>query len=150
MIYQSKSVTGSKRCGAKSVSGFTLIEMLVVLVLITMLAGLVGPQLINRVGSSKVKIADTQIKLIASGLDTFRLDVGRYPTTDEGLKALSVQPEGVKNWTGPYLAEDVPLDPWDNPYHYERPGKNGAYALYSLGQDASVGGEGESVDQGKF
>ena len=134
----------------KTKRGFTLIEMLVVLVLITMLAGLVGPQLINRVGTSKVQIASTQIKLLGSGLDTFRLDVGRYPTTDEGLEALMVKPEGVDNWFGPYLAEAVPLDPWNNEYHYERPGKEGPYALYSLGMDGAVGGEGEDIDQGKF
>lgn len=137
------------RCSRRN-RGFTLIEMLVVLVLITMLAGLVGPQLIGRVGSSKVKVADTQIKLISSGLDTFRLDVGRYPSSEEGLRALMIAPDGIKNWDGPYLSDSVPLDPWDQPYFYKNPGKNGPYALYTLGLDQAEGGEDESQDVGKF
>ncbi len=130
--------------------GFTLIEMLVVLVLITLLAGLVGPKLFQKVGSSKTKVAAVQMELIASALDTYRLDVGQYPDTDQGLPALRVMPKNVKNWDGPYLSEDIPNDPWDNPYFYTRPGKTGAYALYTLGLDAAEGGEGEDQDLGKF
>ena len=131
--------------------GFTLIEMLVVLVLITLLASLVGPRLFQKVGSSKIKVAGAQIELLSSALDTYRLDVGKYPGTEQGLQALRVKPENVKkNWDGPYLAKDVPLDPWDSPYIYKVPGKNGAYALYSLGLDSEVGGEDENQDIGSF
>jgi len=130
--------------------GFTLIELLVVLVIITLLASLVGPQLFNKLGSSKVKVASAQIELLSSALDTYRLDTGHYPSSEQGLLALRQRPEKEKNWDGPYLAKDVPADPWDEPYHYKRPGKNGAYALYSLGQDATDGGEGEAQDQGLF
>jgi len=135
---------------SKSDKGFTLIEMLVVLVLIGMLGGLVGPQLFQKVGSSKIKVAQTQIELISSGLDTYRLDVGYYPTTVQGLSALRLKPEGIKNWDGPYLSKDVPSDPWDQPYHYKRPGKAGPYALYSLGLGAEKGGESEEQDLGVF
>lgn len=128
--------------------GFTLIEMLVVLVLITLLAGLVGPQLFQKVGSSKVKVGGAQIELIASGLDTYRLDVGKYPTTEQGLSALRSKPEAVRNWDGPYLSKSVPNDPWDNSYIYKRPGKAGPYALYSFGGDGEKGGEGEAQDLG--
>lgn len=134
----------------KNVNGFTLIEMLVVLVLITLLAGLVGPQLFQKIGSSKTKVASAQIELIASGLDTFRLDVGRYPTTAQGLDALRVEPETVKNWDGPYLSKNVPNDPWDSAYIYKRPGEDGPYALYSLGLDSEEGGEDEDQDIGQF
>jgi len=130
--------------------GFTLIELLVVLVIITLLATLVGPQLFQKLGSSKVKVAGAQIKLIASALDTFRLDTGHYPSTDQGLQSLLTKPSKEKNWDGPYLADLVPLDPWENEYHYKRPGKNGAYALFTFGQDAAEGGEKEAKDQGKF
>ena len=133
-----------------STRGFTLIEMLVVLVLITLLAGLVGPRLFQKVGSAKVKVAAAQIELLSSALDTYRLDVGSYPTSEQGLVALRVEPEGAKNWDGPYLAKDVPADPWDNPYIYKRPGKKDPYALYSLGMDAELEGEGENQDVGQF
>ena len=130
--------------------GFTLIEMLVVLVLITLLAGLVGPKLFQKVGSSKTKVASVQIELIVSGLDTYRLDVGRFPTTAQGLAVLRVKPENSRNWDGPYLSEDIPNDPWDQPYIYKRPGKIGPFALYTYGLDGEEGGEGEDQDLGKF
>jgi len=130
--------------------GFTLIEMLVVLVIITLLATLVGPKLFNKIGSSKIKVAGAQIELLTSGLDTYRLDIGRYPTTKQGLAALRQAPDAVKHWDGPYLSKSVPLDPWDNPYHYKRPGKKGPFALYTLGRDGKQGGEGEDQDIGDF
>ncbi len=130
--------------------GFTLIEMLVVLVIITLLATLVGPKLFNKVGSSKIKVAAAQIELISSGMDTYRLDVGRFPTTEQGLAALRKAPSGVKHWDGPYLSKPVPNDPWDNPYHYKFPGNDNPYALYSLGRDGKKGGEKEDQDQGLF
>lgn len=130
--------------------GFTLIEMLVVLVIITLLSTLVGPKLFNKLSSSKVKVAATQIELLSSALDTYRLDVGDYPSTEQGLAALRKKPQGVHHWDGPYLAKQLPLDPWDHPYHYEKPGKHNAYALYTLGRDGVPGGEGEDKDQGMF
>jgi general secretion pathway protein G len=130
--------------------GFTLIEMLVVLAIITLLATLVGPKLFSKVGSSQIKVAAAQIELLSSALDTYRLDVGRYPTTEQGLAALRKPPEGVKNWDGPYLSKKIPNDPWDTAYHYKRPGTENPYALYSLGRDAVKGGEKEDKDQGLF
>jgi len=130
--------------------GFTLIEMLVVLVIITLLATLVGPKLFGKISSSKIKVAAAQIELLSSGLDTYRLDVGRYPTTEQGLLALRKAPSGVKHWDGPYLSKPVPNDPWDSPYHYNRPGKDNPYALYTLGRDGKKGGDKEDQDQGQF
>jgi len=130
--------------------GFTLIEMLVVLVIITLLATLVGPKLFGKVGSSKIKVAAAQIELIASGLDVYRLDIGQFPSTEQGLAALRAAPDGVKNWDGPYLSKSLPNDPWEKPYLYKRPGKSGPYALYTLGRDGAAGGEGEDQDQGQF
>lgn len=132
--------------------GFTLLEMLVVLVIIGLLAGLVGPRLFSKVDSSKISAAETQIKMLKGALETMRLDINRFPTTDEGLKILYVSPaqEQVKKlWQGPYLDEEVPLDPWENPYQYSIPGKNGQpYALYSFGADGQAGGEGTAADIG--
>lgn len=132
--------------------GFTLIEMLVVLVIIGMLAGLVGPKLFGRVDSSKVKTAEVQIKMFKGSLETFRLDVGRFPTQAEGLPGLNqapTEPGARTRWRGPYLDQDVPLDPWSNPYQYSLPGANGQpFALYSLGADGKRGGEGTDADIG--
>lgn len=132
--------------------GFTLIEMLVVLVIIGMLAGLVGPKLFGRVDSSKVQTAGAQIKMFKGSLETFRLDVGRFPTQAEGLPVLNQPPAEERaraHWRGPYLDQDVPLDPWGNPYLYNLPGANGQpYALYSLGGDGKRGGEGTDADVG--
>lgn len=133
-------------------TGFTLIEMLVVLVIIGMLAGLVGPKLFGRVDSSKVKTAEVQIKMFKGALETFRLDVGRLPTQAEGLLVLNQAPteERAKaRWRGPYLDQEVPLDPWGNTYLYGLPGANGQpFALYSLGADGKRGGEGTDADIG--
>lgn len=132
--------------------GFTLIEMLVVLVIIGMLAALVGPKLFGRVDSSKVKTAEVQMKMFKGSLETFRLDVGRFPTQAEGLLVLNQAPtdERVRaRWRGPYLDQEVPLDPWGNPYLYTLPGVNGQpFALYSLGGDGKRGGEGTDADVG--
>nr|WP_295774062.1 type II secretion system major pseudopilin GspG [Rhodoferax sp.] len=132
--------------------GFTLIEMLVVLVIIGMLAGLVGPKLFGRVDSSKIKTAEVQVKMFKGALETFRLDVGRLPTQAEGLLVLNQVPaeERAKaRWRGPYLDQDVPMDPWGNPYLYSLPGASGQpFALYSLGADGKRGGEGSDADIG--
>lgn len=128
--------------------GFTLIELLVVLVLISLLAGLVGPKLFNQVGSSKTKVANAQIELLTSALNTYRLDMGSYPTTEQGLPALMTAPSDDSGmWNGPYLAKELPADPWNNAYHYAlKP--NYEFALYSLGRDNQEGGDGEDQDVG--
>jgi general secretion pathway protein G len=127
--------------------GFTLIELLVVLAILALLAGLVGPQVMNALSDSKGKTAKLQIEDLGAGLDLYRLDVGRYPTTNEGLEALISEPPGVANWNGPYLKKQVvPQDPWNRPYVYRYPGENGPYDLYTLGLDNAPGGEGEAED----
>lgn len=132
--------------------GFTLIEMLVVLVIIGLLAGLVGPRLFGHVDSSKVRTAEVQIKMFKGSLETFRLDVGRFPTQTEGLLVLNQTPKEARartHWRGPYIDQDVPLDPWGNPYIYSLPGAGGQpFSLYSLGGDNKRGGEGTDADIG--
>ena len=136
----------------KSSQGFTLIEMLVVLVIIGMLAGLVGPKLFTRVDTSKVQTAKTQVKMFKSTLETLRLDIGRFPTEAEGLALLSTPPGDEKlktRWRGPYLDDELPQDPWGNPYQYSLPGSGGQpFALYSLGADGKRGGENFDADVG--
>lgn len=136
-----------KREHRKGSQGFTLIELLVVLAIIGLLAGLVGPQVMKHLGESKTKTARLQIEELASALDMYRLDVGRYPTGDEGLQALIEQPASARVWNGPYLRKKkVPGDPWNNAYHYVAPGQHGKFDLFSLGADGSDGGEGEDQD----
>jgi general secretion pathway protein G len=127
--------------------GFTLIELLVVLAIIGLLAGLVGPQVIKHLGESKTKTARLQIEELASALDMYKLDVGRYPAGDEGLAALIEQPASAKFWNGPYLRKKkVPVDPWNFPYHYSAPGQHGKFDIFTLGADNAEGGEGEDQD----
>ena len=132
--------------------GFTLIEMLVVLVIIGMLAGLVGPRLFGHVDSSKIKTSEVQIKMLRGSLETFRLDVGRYPTQGEGLLVLTQSPTEDRaraRWRGPYLDQELPPDPWGAPFLYSLPGAGGQpYALYSLGADGKPGGDGTDADIG--
>lgn len=128
-------------------TGFTLIEMLVVLAIIGLLAGLVGPQVIKHLGESKTKTARLQIEELSSALDLYRLDVGRYPSGSDGLEALIEAPANAGNWNGPYLRKKkVPLDPWGKPYVYVSPGEHGKFDLYTLGADEKEGGEGEDQD----
>lgn len=127
--------------------GFTLIELLVVLAILGLLAGLVGPQLIKHLGESKSKTAKLQIEEFSSSLDMYRLDVGKYPATDEGLNALVEAPGTAKVWNGPYMKKKkIPMDPWNNPYHYASPGQHGKFDVFSLGADNSEGGDGEDAD----
>ena len=138
------------RAGVGRSAGFTLIELMVVLVILGLLAGLVGPALFGRVDSSKVQTAETQIKMLRGALQAYRLDVGRFPSTAEGLAALIRAPaEASEFWKGPYLEDEVPPDPWNAPYRYEQPADNlQGFALYSLGADSEEGGEGVDAEVG--
>jgi len=126
--------------------GFTLIEIMIVVIIIGLLAALVAPRLFGKLTTAKQKSAKAQIELFGTSLDAFRLDIGRYPTTEEGLKALREQPSGVEGWNGPYLPKEVPTDPWGRPYLYKSPGDHGEYDLFSYGLDGIEGGEGENQD----
>lgn len=126
--------------------GFTLLELLVVVVIIGLLAGLVGPRFFDQVGKSNTKIARAQIDSLEKALDQYRLDVGSYPTTEQGLEALNTRPQNVDKWAGPYLKKAVPPDPWGVRYIYKAPGDHGDYDLSSFGSDRQVGGSGEATD----
>lgn len=126
--------------------GFTLIELLVVLAILTMLAGLIGPRLLNQLGGAKVKTTAVQIADLEKSLELFKLDVGRFPNTKEGLAALDARPEGLSGWNGPYLKGGVPNDPWGKPYQFKSPTENGGIEILSLGADGQPGGEGENAD----
>ena len=130
----------------KSSRGFTLIELLVVLAILTLLAGLVGPRVLNQLGGAKSKTAGVQISDLDKSLELFKLDVGRYPTTEEGLGALITKPGSVNGWTGPYLKGGLPSDPWGYPYRYANPGPSGGIEILSLGADNAPGGDGENAD----
>lgn len=128
-------------------AGFTLLELLVVIVIIGLLAAYVGPKYFAQLGKSEVTIAKAQIEAFEKSLDTFRLDVGRYPTTEEGLAALQVAPAtaGAK-WNGPYMKKGVPPDPWGHPYQYKAPGSKAEFEILSLGRDGKPNGTGEDAD----
>ena len=127
-------------------SGFTLLELLVVLVILGMLVGYVAPKYFAQLGKSEVKTARAQINSLEKALDQYRLDVGRYPTGEQGLAALNVRPAAEPKWAGPYLQKAVPNDPWGRPYLYKAPGEHGEYDLSSLGKDGQPGGDEESLD----
>jgi len=129
--------------------GFSLIELLIVMVILGLLASLVGPKMFGKLGMAKQKTAKTQIEMLMAGLDAFRLDTGKYPSSQEGLEAL-VTSTGADKWQGPYLAKGLPKDPWDNPYNYQNPGEHGEVDVSSYGADGQSGGEGEDVDIGSW
>lgn len=139
MIYHFKKHVSDSR-------GFTLVELIVVVIIIGLLAGLVLPQFIRQEEKAKLKTARAQIELLGTALDTFRLDVGRYPTSDEGLQALRQKPGGIDRWDGPYLKKELPMDPWSKPYIYKSPGEHGPYDILSYGADGAPGGEGDNRD----
>lgn len=126
--------------------GFTLLELLIVIVIIGLLAAYVGPKYFAQLGKSEITVARSQIEAFEKALDTYRLDTGRYPTTEEGLGALVVAPTNASRWGGPYLKKQVPLDPWGNPYLYRSPGKSKDVDITSLGKDGQPGGDGEAAD----
>jgi general secretion pathway protein G len=126
--------------------GFTLLELLVVIVIIGLLAGYVAPRYFSQVGRSEVQVARAQIDSLEKALDQYRLDLRRYPSAEEGLGALVAQPASVAGWNGPYLKKAVPNDPWGRPFVYRVPGEKGEFELASLGRDGKPGGAGEDAD----
>lgn len=126
--------------------GFTLLELLVVVVIIGLLAAYVGPRYFSQLGKSEITVALAQMDALEKALDTFRLDVGRYPTTDEGLGALMQSPASLVRWNGPYLKKTVPADPWGHPFSYRSPGTNREFEILSYGRDGQPGGSGDDAD----
>jgi general secretion pathway protein G len=126
--------------------GFTLLELLVVMVIIGLLAAYVAPRYFSQVGRSEVRSAQAQVAALRNALDAYRLDMGNYPTTEQGLAALSTRPQNAARWNGPYLQRAVPPDPWGRPYQYRSPGEHGEFDLLSLGKDGQPGGSAEAAD----
>ena len=145
MIADQKKIPATRTAGAED--GFTLVELLVVLVILVLLASIVGPRVIGYLQSSKAKAAHVQIESLITSLELFHIDVGRYPSSAEGLDAL-VKPAGkATGWNGPYLSKgSVPLDPWGQPYKYASPGKRGTFDIFTLGGDGKEGGANEDAD----
>lgn len=146
MIFNKLKHPTNKTPALTGQEGFTLIELLVVVIIIGLLASLVAPKFFGKLGASKQKTAKAQIELFGSALDSFRLDVGRYPTTEEGLNALREKPSSAEKWQGPYLPKAIPKDPWGHDYVYKCPGEHGEYDIISYGLDGQPGGEGENAD----
>ncbi len=126
--------------------GFTLLELLVVVAIIALLASYVGPRYFSQVAKSQRDTARAQLDAFAKALDTYRLDVGTYPPSEFGLRALTERPPGASKWNGPYLQRGIPLDPWDQPYVYASPGRSGEFDLLSFGKDGKPGGSGDDAD----
>lgn len=136
-----------RRRNLRQQRGFTLVELLVVITIIALIMGIVGPRVLNYLSDSRAKAAKIQIESLASALDLFFLDTGRYPNGSEGLAALVRRPGSIAAWNGPYLKGGVvPPDPWGNPYLYRSPGQNGAYDILSYGADGTEGGTGAGLD----
>ncbi len=126
--------------------GFTLLELLVVMVILGLLVGYVAPKYFSQVGKSETKTARAQIESLEKALDIYRLDTGHYPPTEVGLKALNTRPDNEPKWNGPYMKKDVPMDPWGRPYIYKLPGEHGDFDLFSLGKDGQPGGQADNAD----
>jgi general secretion pathway protein G len=127
-------------------AGFTLLELLVVMVIIGLLAGYVGPKLFAQIGRSETKVARAQMGAFEKSLDQYRIDTGRYPATEQGLAALLARPADEPRWAGPYLAKALPRDPWGRDYQYRSPGEHGEVDLWSYGRDGKAGGDGDDAD----
>jgi len=138
-----------RKSAPSAAGGFSLIELLIVVLILGLLASLVAPNMFKKLGKAKSKTAKVQIEMLGTSLDSYRLDTGKYPSSDQGLEALREDP-GVDNWDGPYLQKEVPADPWGNPYQYRYPGDKAEYDLYTLGADGQEGGEGEDADVGNW
>ena len=136
--------------GRTRLRGFTLLELLVVLVILGLLAGYVAPRYFSQVGKSEVKTARAQIDALEKALDQYRIDTGRYPSTEQGLAALNAKPADEAKWDGPYLKKAVPDDPWGKPYQYRMPGEHGEIDLFSFGRDGAPGGSGDGADVGNW
>ena len=132
--------------GRAAQCGFTLLELLVVMAIIGLLAGYVGPRYFAQIGKSEIKAARAQIDALEKALDQYRLDTGHYPSQDQGLAAIIKKPANEPRWDGPYLKKDLPLDPWGRPFIYKIPGERGEFELVSLGKDGVAGGAGEAAD----
>ena len=130
----------------RRMAGFTLLELLIVIVIIGLLAGYVAPRYFSQLGKSEIQLARAQIDALDKALDQYRLDTGRYPTSEMGLNALVDRPPNEPKWNGPYLKKAVPMDPWGNPYLYKAPGEHGDYDIVSYGKDRQAGGSGENAD----
>ena len=139
-----------KKKASQDIRGFTLLELLVVIVIIGLLAGYVAPRYFSQVGKSEVQVARAQLDAIEKALDQYRLDTRRYPSAEQGLQALVTRPPEEANWNGPYLKKAVPNDPWGRPYIYRNPGQKGDFDLASYGRDGKPGGTGEDADIGTF
>ncbi len=128
------------------IQGFTLLELLVVIVIIGLLASIAAPKLFKQIGKSETKTASAQIESLGLALDQYRIDVGQYPSTEQGLIAINKNPGNVPKWAGAYLKKNIPNDPWGKPYVYKSPGEHGDYDLYTLGKDSQLGGTEEAED----
>ena len=131
-------------------SAFTLVELLVAIAIVGLLMSLVGPQVLNQLGGAKTKTAGIQIKDLEQALEMYKLDVGRFPSTSEGLQALVKKPGNATGWNGPYLKSDVPLDPWNREYNYKYPGERAEVDIFTYGANGSPGGDGEDSDVGNW
>lgn len=150
IILKHKKALIKLNCNRTNSAGFTLLELLVVMVIIGLLAGYVAPRYFSQVGKSEVKVARAQIDAFEKSLEAYRLDIGKYPTTEQGLGALMTQPAGLTKWSGPYLKKSVPPDPWSKPYLYKQPGDHGDYDILSYGRDGKPGGQGDDADIGNW
>lgn len=145
-----KQIRAIERSRVQRQRGFTLMELLVVLAILGLLMSLVGPRVLNQLGGAKVKTAAIQIKDLEQALEMYKLDVGRFPSSSEGLSALVSKPGSALGWNGPYLKSNVPPDPWNRAYMYKYPGERGELDIYTYGQNGAPGGEGEDTDVGNW